>query len=56
MLAVLIIFTSTLLQEAAASIGKASVRKRRETVYSLAFLFALLAAAYEARVIFHPHY
>jgi len=38
MLAVLIIFTSTLLQEAAASIGKASVRKRRETVYSLAFL------------------
>lgn len=38
MLAILIILTSTFLQEAASSIGKISVRKKRETVYSLAFL------------------
>jgi len=38
MFAVLIILTSTLLQETAASLGKASVRKKRETVHSLAFL------------------
>lgn len=38
MLAVLIVLTSTFLQEAAASIGKMSVKKKRETVYSLAFL------------------
>src|SRR6266403_1306374 len=61
MLAVLLLLTSTFATEAASSIGKQSVRLRRENVHDLAFLgifwglvFILGTLAFGARFHFDP--
>jgi hypothetical protein len=63
MLAILLLLTSTFATEAASSIGKQSIRYRRENVYDLVFLevfwglvFILGTLAFGARFHFDPHH